>query len=307
MRTVEDLLAADAADVARRLAHPAVTPEAVRLWQNHTSLMCFVPGISLVDAQVLAACDIVSPEALFSVDVRMLADAIVRFLGAECGRRFASSRDRFTRDRLALLQKHARRQRDRWQRLSPRYAWVERTAEPSRPKVKQTSAPRAHLDPAAPKPRLAKGTKRRPLRFLLSRASPVADAPSISRALAEKLAAAGIRTVADLLNANPDSTADELGARRITAATIVRWHAEARLACRIPELRRSGAKILVACGFVEPEQVASAGVAEIVARVRALGRTIDGKRLLRRVGAPSPARIAGWVRHAKHTRPLEAA
>ena len=52
IRTVEDLLAADAADVARRLAHPAVTADAVRLWQQHTSLMCFVPGVSLVDAQV---------------------------------------------------------------------------------------------------------------------------------------------------------------------------------------------------------------------------------------------------------------
>ena len=45
LKTVEDLLAADAAEVSRRLAHPAVTPEAVRIWQHHTSLMCFVPGV----------------------------------------------------------------------------------------------------------------------------------------------------------------------------------------------------------------------------------------------------------------------
>jgi hypothetical protein len=313
MRTVEDLLAADAGDVARRLAHPAVTPDAVRLWQYHTSLMCFVPGVSLADAQVLAACEVTSPEALFSIDVRLLADAVGRFLTTERGRRFASSSERFARDRLALLQKHARRQRDRWQLLSPRYAWVERTVEPPKAKVKskpmiRTTRPRRASTPtAAPAPRLARTTKQRPLRFLLDRTSPVVEAPSIGVTLAERLAQVGIRTVADLLNANPDSTAEELGMRRVTAAAIARWQSQARLACRIPELRGSGAQILVACGLTEPEQIAGASVAELVGKVRAVCRTTEGKRLLRGNEIPTPARVAGWIRHAAHTRPLEAA
>jgi hypothetical protein len=197
----EDLLAADAAEVSRRLAHPAVTPDAVRLWQYHTSLMCFVPGVSLVDAQVLAACEVTSPESLFTIDVRLLADAISRFFATERGRRFASSRDRFTLDRLALLQKHARRQRDRWQLLSPRYSWVERLAPPpvrTPTRVEQPKRPRrASAAEAPPKPRLAGRTKVRPLRFLLDRRSPVADAPSIGHLTAERLGQVGIRSVAD--------------------------------------------------------------------------------------------------------------
>jgi hypothetical protein len=310
VRTVEDLLAADAADVARRLAHPAVTPEAVRLWQQHTSLMCFVPGVSLADAQVLAACDVTSPESLFSIDVRLLADAIGRFLTTERGRRFATSRERWSRDRVAQLQKHARRQRDRWQLLSPRYAWVERVVEPVTKKPKVVRAlrrERAKPKPIVAKPQAARKANPAPLRYLLDRARPAADAPSIGPKLAERLAQVGVRTVADLLNANPDSTADELGDARVDAATISRWQAEARLACRVPELRSAGARLLVACGLTEPEQVARCSPAELETRVRNLCRTAAGKRILRGGPAPSAARVTSWIRHAAHMRPLEAA
>jgi uncharacterized protein YhaN len=310
MRTVEDLLVADATEVSRRLAHPAVTPDAVRLWQYHTSLMCFVPGVSLVDAQVLAACEVISPEALFTIDVRWLAEAISRFFTTERGRRFASSRDRFTRDRLALLQKHARRQRDNWQLLSPRYSWVERLASPPIRKsspVEKVKRSRRATPAEAPKPRLARRTKQRPLRFLLDRSSPVADAPSIGRLTAERLSQVGVRTVADLLNANPESMAEELGITRVTAATVARWQSQARLACRIPELRGCGAQLLVACGYTEPEQIAGANVAELLGKVRAVCRTSEGKRLLRGGETPTSARVAGWIRHASQTRPLEAA
>jgi uncharacterized protein YunC (DUF1805 family) len=310
IRTIEDLLAADAAEVARRLAHPAVSAEAVRLWQQHTSLMCFVPGVSLADAQVLAACEVTSPETLFNIDVRLLAEAVTRFLDTERGRRFATSRDRFSRDRIALLQKHARRQRDRWQLLSPRYAWVERTVESPKRRKKPEARPRRAQRPATTTPRIAHQTKRpqaSPLRFFLDRRSSVADAPSIGAKTAERLTLVGVRTVADLLNANPESTAEELGVRHITATTLAQWQSQARLACRIPELRSAGAQILVACGFTEPEQIAAANLSELTRRVDAFCRTTEGQRLLRGGEAPSAARIAGWVRHAAQMRPLEAA
>jgi hypothetical protein len=243
--------------------------------------------------------------------VRLLADAVTRFLETERGRRFATSRERFSRDRIALLQKHARRQRDRWQLLSPRYAWVERTVESPKRKKKPETRPRRSQHPApATTPRIAHQTKRpqaSPLRFLLDRRSAVAEAPSIGAKTAERLAQVGIRTVADLLNANPESTAEELGVRHITAATLAQWQSQARLACRIPELRAAGAQILVACGFTEPEQIAAANLSELTRRVDAFCRTTEGQRLLRGGDAPTAARMAGWVRHAAQMRPLEAA
>jgi hypothetical protein len=72
-------------------------------------------------------------------------------------------------------------------------------------------------------------------------------------------------------------------------------------------LRGCGAQLLVACGFTEPEQIAGANVAELLGKVRAVCRTTEGKRLLRGGETPTAARVAGWSRHASHTRPLEAA
>ena len=306
IRTVEDLLIADALRVADELKRPGISIQTVRLWQAHMSLMCFVPGVSLNDAQVLAANEVNSPEALFAADMRLIAVEIDQFLKTDRGRRFASLRSRFTRERLADLQELARSHRKRWLEARGRFTWLDR---PARPAAAESPKPAARRPQSAPAtmPLPARRTPRQPLRFLLERSSPVGDAPSIGANAAEHLAKVGIRTVADLLNANPESTAEETGEPRITAAVVSRWQSEARLACRIPELRCCGAQLLVASGYTEPEQVAGANAEELFNKVRAVCRSPKGKQLLRDGKAPSQERIAQWIRHAAHMRPLEAA
>jgi len=301
------------------LKRPGISAQTVRLWQSHMSLMCFVPGVSLNDAQVLAANEISSPEALFNADARLVTAEIDKFLKSDRGRRFASLRSRFTRERIAELQQLARTHRKRWQEARSQFSWLERPMRPAvveapqsvarrAPSTKRAGASARLSSPQAPPPALpAKRAPREPLRFLLARNSPVVEAPSIGATAAEHLAKVGVRTVADLLNANPESTAEEIGEPRITAAVITRWQSEARLACRIPELRCSGAQLLVASGLTEPEQVAAANATELFAKVRDLCRGPKGKHLLRDGKAPSKERIAQWIRHAAHMRPLEAA
>jgi hypothetical protein len=311
IHTVGDLLEAEAGDVARRLKRPPVTADAVRLWQQHTSLMCYVPGVSLGDAQVLAACGVGSPEALYAGDMRLLSETVQRFLASDRGRRFAAARQRLTRERLDELQNLARRGRERWQTARERYLWVEHD-EPKKTYEKPSTRERKRVDrpraaSSAAKSVTRQGAIRDGLRFLLERTSPVESAPSIGQAASMHLAKVGIRTVADLLNANPESTAQELGVAPLTAAIITRWQHEARLACRIPELRSSSARLLVACGLTEPEQIAGIGRDELVDRVQALVRTPAGRRLLGRHKTPSRGRIAEWIRQAAHMRPLEAA
>ena len=316
--TVEDLLVADAEDVAARLGRLSIPAEAVRLWQSHMSLMCFVPGVSLNDAQVLAANDMQTPEALFTVDVRLLAESIERFLASERGRRFASLRSRYTREQLSETQKLARTQRDAWQQAKGRYSWVDgptkAAAEPTpaprpsvgtakREKEVAVTPPKSSVSPKPNKPRQSNAS----LRFFLSRSSHVVDAPSIGPIAAKRLAKVGIRTVADLLNASPESTAEELAEAKLTPAVISRWQQEARLVCRIPELRGVGAQLLVASGFTEAEQVANAKAEELVKRVRATCRGPQGARILRDGAPPSAERIAQWVSQAAQMRPLEAA
>lgn len=309
--TVEDLLAADAEDVAARLNRPGVTAEAVRLWQTHMSLMCFVPGVSLNDAQVLAANEIGSPEALFAIDVRLLSESIEQFLSSDRGRRFAALRSRYTRDQLAEVQKLARTQRENWLLAKKKYGWVDRpTQAAAAPRPAKVEKPTKREPTAVATARVVSkktGKSTTPLRFFLQRSSPVVDAPSIGPIAAERLAGVGIRTVADLLNVDPESIAAELGAAKVTAGVITRWQREARLVCRIPELRGVGAQLLVASGFHEAEQVAGAKSDDLVQRVRETCRGPQGQRILRNGGAPSSERIAEWIRHAAQMRPLEAA
>ena len=305
LQTVADLLAADAADVAARLKRRGITAETVRLWQTHMSLMCFVPSLSLNDAQILAANEVTSPDALYTIDLRLLHESIGRFLGSERGRRFAAAGRRVTRERLVELQKLARRQRDRWQQASEQYGWNDRPTVPLAKPAAQPAAQRRAKSAPLSKPVLR--TKPQTLRFLLDRKSPIVDAPSIGRTASERLTNVGIRTVADLLNANPDSTAAEIGESRVTAEVITRWQCEARLACRIPELRSLGARLLAAAGFTEAEQVAGMGVDELYGKVRAVCRSEAGKRIVGGGKAPTRERIEAWIRQATHRRPLEAA
>ena len=148
---------------------------------------------------------------------------------------------------------------------------------------------------------------RRERRFHLEREKPVEEAPSIGPKTAERLATVGIRSVADLLNADPESTAEELGVRHINAETIAKWQHQARLVCRIPDIRGYAAQLLVECGFTEPEQIAVANVDEVVDRILQFCATKAGQRTLRNGKPPEADTIEEWVQSAAHTRPLEAA
>jgi hypothetical protein len=237
---------------------------------------------------------------------------VEKFLTTERGRRFVSLRSRFTRGRLADLQAAARLHRQRWLAACGSFPWLERPTR-SESAVSVKARPRSSTAPTAAKPARpivplpARRASREPLRFLLDRSSAVANAPSVDDEIDAKLAGVGVRTVADLLNANPESVAEECGDPRITSAAIARWQCEARLACRIPELRCCGAQLLVASGYTEAEQVAAANAAELFEKVRGVCKTPQGKRLTRDGKAPTRERVAQWIRHAAHMRPLEAA
>jgi hypothetical protein len=269
------------------------------------SLMCFTPGVSLNDAQVLAANDVASPEALYTIDVRLLAEAIQKFLATPHGRPFVAAQSRFTKDRLAELQKLAREQRERWQLFKRRLSHVERPMKPAShaaPKGARRAAVGAAGKRSAKRP-----LKPAPLEFTLNPQDAVAKAPSIGKSAAERFTQVGVRTVADLLNANPDSMAEELGEPRIAAERITRWQSEARLVCRIPGLRARGARLLVACGYREAEQIAGANAAELAKKVRSFCLTPEGRHALKNAKAPTARQVAAWIRQAARMRPLEAA
>ncbi|MFN5077477.1 MAG: DUF4332 domain-containing protein, partial [Planctomyces sp.] len=64
LRTVEEFLSMTPERVSEKLNSRRITATVVRQWQAQARLMCQIPELRSVDAQILVACGIVTPEAL---------------------------------------------------------------------------------------------------------------------------------------------------------------------------------------------------------------------------------------------------
>ena len=150
-----------------------------------------------------------------------------------------------------------------------------------------------------PVPRLAK--------FHLDPSSSLADAPSIAHRTAEKLATVGIRNVFDLLANKPEDVAARLKLGHVKTETVREWQVQARLACRVPNLRSLDVKILVACGICEPEELARCEALDLLDRVDLFISTSEGQRAIRGGSQPDLDIVTNWIESARHARVLKAA
>ena len=168
--------------------------------------------------------------------------------------------------------------------------------------IKRTNPP-AHAggSPAPAKP------NDQPLRYYLKTSDHVVDAPSIGSKTAKRLKRAGIHTVADLLDCDPDEASAKIRMRHIQPETIRNWQDQSRLVCRVPQLRGHDAQLLVACGFHTPEQVAASKPEDILASVLPFCDTTEGQRITRGSCVPDLAEVQNWVGWADQSRPLRAA
>ncbi|MCA9194367.1 MAG: DUF4332 domain-containing protein [Planctomycetales bacterium] len=144
-------------------------------------------------------------------------------------------------------------------------------------------------------------------RFYLELSSPVVDAPSIGPRMASRLEQCGITTVQQLINATPEHLAERLNIRRVEAATIRSWQEQARLVCRIPNLRGHDAQLLVACNLTSPESLATMNAETVLAAVSAVAHTADGQRMLRGSKEPDLTEVRDWIAWAAASRSLNAA
>ncbi|MDG1874005.1 MAG: DUF4332 domain-containing protein [Mariniblastus sp.] len=135
----------------------------------------------------------------------------------------------------------------------------------------------------------------------------VEAAPSIGKKTAARLAAVGVTTVADLLDADSHSIAHRLDVRHIDGATVQQWQIQTALACRIPMIYGHDAQILEGCGFESPEEIASSEPAMILSLVHEFAKSKDAKFILRGGKAPDLAEVTNWVEWSRNSRPLKAA
>ncbi len=131
--------------------------------------------------------------------------------------------------------------------------------------------------------------------FTLSEHSPIEDVPAIDAANAARLRKIGVMRVGDLLRLSAKSGAAELQEYGITVDQLISWKAQTRLLCEVPRLRGYDARILVACGITEPEQLYRLSPAELRAIVKDMAASSNGQALLLSGTEFELSRVADWI------------
>ena len=85
--TVDDLLQANAGELAKRLGNRRVTAELVRQWQQQTVLACRIPQLRGHDAQLLVAVGVTEPEQLAGADPNELLAKVSALVSTKDGKR----------------------------------------------------------------------------------------------------------------------------------------------------------------------------------------------------------------------------
>jgi hypothetical protein len=136
-------------------------------------------------------------------------------------------------------------------------------------------------------------------RLHLSLDQDVVHGPSIGPKTAERLYPHGIRTVQDLIKADPVVLAVLVNNRHITAEAISSWQDQARLVCTIPGLKGTHAQLLVGAGYTTADALASAEPEKLCADVLNFAMTTAGQRLLRNGDPPDIEKIKSWLEAAR--------
>ncbi|KDA04191.1 DUF4332 domain-containing protein [Hyphomonas oceanitis] len=177
-------------------------------------------------------------------------------------------------------------------------------------KVEPKPAPK----PEAPKPLLAPEPVPQPVaeaapepanapeiggRGRLTRESSVVDAPSIGRKTAKRLGRAGITTVADLMDCDPDETAGLLNVHHIDAETLIDWQDQTRLMMDVPGLRVHDAQILVGAGIRSAGELAAASARDVFLASMDFLTSPQGERVLWEDANFEEDEVEGWISMAQ--------
>ena len=109
---------------------------------------------------------------------------------------------------------------------------------------------------------------------------PVVDAPSIGPKTASRLEKVDIYTIGDLLNADPEATAQALNVRYIKTDTLQDWQDQTRLMVDAPGLRVLDSQILVGAGIRSVEDLAEASATKVLKAATSFLDTPKGARVL---------------------------
>ena len=177
-------------------------------------------------------------------------------------------------------------------RIAEIHAEPEAMAEP----VAATAAIEATPAPApAPEPEIAEVDSAPRRLAAITRDDPVVDAPSIGRKTAKQLARAGITTIGDLLDCDPDMVELELNVRHITSEAIRTWQYQTQLMMDVPGLRVHDAQLLVGAGITTREELANASARTIFELATEFLSTPEGEWVLRDDQVLHEDEVEEWI------------
>jgi hypothetical protein len=131
------------------------------------------------------------------------------------------------------------------------------------------------------------------------------EVPSVGPQTARQLRHMGLFDVGDLLTLDLSSSRFLLSELRLTGEQVRLWQAEAELLCRVPGLTGRDAQLLVSCGILTADELASFGAAELALRIDRL-RGGASTRWLPEVGIwPRRETVQGWIHAARRARSLD--
>ena len=145
------------------------------------------------------------------------------------------------------------------------------------------------------------------LKFYLELTDHIEAAPSIGPKTAERFEKIGVVTIDDFLRQNAESMAAKIDYKRINADSVLAWQHQARLVCRVPNLRGHDAQLLVAAEVTTPEELAESDPEDLFGVIDPIARSNDGKRIVRGGKLPDLQEVTDWINFAQHQRALQAA
>ena len=145
------------------------------------------------------------------------------------------------------------------------------------------------------------------LKFYLDLNDHIEAAPSIGPKTAERFEKIDVHTVADFLKQTAESMATKINYKRLSEEVIRTWQQQARLVCRVPNLRGHDAQLLAACDVTEPEELSTMQPATLFEIIGPFSESKEGLKIIRNGKKPDLEEITDWISWAQDTRSLQAA
>lgn len=147
--------------------------------------------------------------------------------------------------------------------------------------------------------------------YWLQSGSPINHVPSLGEQMSRRLGALGVRTVGELVDLDPETAEMPLDSLQISASTLRKWQAEARLLCCVPDLTGRDAQLLVICGIQSPAELAECDVSTLLSQIAQIRSRHAGDYethwLTQRPDWPSQAQVERWIRSGRMSRSWQAA